>query len=167
MLRRSVPQSCPSAGAGSSTPSFRPDKNFGSCVGPAGWKYRSLLREPLRNGYALGLLGLYRHAPAARCVYRRGRSSRFSGCKAALPDGQAAVVEPDIPRPLADARSIFVTNSVVEDAQTAKLLADLHLTTVLEEVSLRGIACDSPVYAIGGLEMFGRRPSLLDHGRLV
>ena len=123
--------------------------------------------EPLRNGYACGLLGQYRHAHAARCVYRRKRSSRFSGCKAATPDGQAAVVEPDIPRPLADARSIFVINSVVEDAQTAKLLADLHLTTVLEEVSLRGIACDSPVYAIGGLEMFGRRPSLLDHGRLV
>lgn len=50
---------------------------------------------------------------------------------------------------LADARSIFVTNSVVEDVHTARLLADLHLTPVLQEVSLRGIARDIPVYAIG------------------
>ncbi len=50
---------------------------------------------------------------------------------------------------LATARSIFVTNSVVEDAQTAKLLADLHLAPVLQKVSLRGIARNIPVYAIG------------------
>ena len=48
--------------------------------------------------------------------------------------------------PLADARSIFVTNSVVEDALTAKLIADLQMTPVLQDVSLRGIARYIPVY---------------------
>jgi class 3 adenylate cyclase len=50
---------------------------------------------------------------------------------------------------LADAQSIFVTNTVVDDTQTAKLLADLHLTPILQDVSLRGIARDIPVYAVG------------------
>ena len=50
-------------------------------------------------------------------------------------------------------RTIFVTNRVVEDAQTAKLLADLQMTPVLQDVSLRGIARDIPVYAIGCLKI--------------
>jgi class 3 adenylate cyclase len=50
---------------------------------------------------------------------------------------------------LADAQSIFITNSVVDDAQAAKLLADMHVTPVLQQVSLRGIARDIPVYAVG------------------
>lgn len=50
---------------------------------------------------------------------------------------------------LADAQSIFVTNTVVEDSQAAKLFADSHLTPILQDVSLRGIARNVPVYAVG------------------
>ncbi len=50
---------------------------------------------------------------------------------------------------LADAKSIFATGSVVEDVQAAKLLADLQLAPVLQQVSMRGITRDIPVYAVG------------------
>ena len=49
-------------------------------------------------------------------------------------------------------RTIFLTDSVVEDAQTAKLLADLQMTPVLQDVSLRGIARDIPVYRSADLK---------------
>ena len=50
---------------------------------------------------------------------------------------------------LAKDQSIFVTGTVVEDAQSARLFADLHLTPVLQHVSLRGVARDISVYAVG------------------
>jgi class 3 adenylate cyclase len=49
---------------------------------------------------------------------------------------------------LADAQSIFVTGAVVENAEAARLLTDLKLTAVPQQVSLRGIARDVPVFAV-------------------
>lgn len=49
---------------------------------------------------------------------------------------------------LADAQAIFATKSIVEDSDAARLFAEKHLTPVLKEVNLRGIARDIPVYAV-------------------
>jgi class 3 adenylate cyclase len=50
---------------------------------------------------------------------------------------------------LADAQSVFVTRQVVEDARTARLMTEMNLTPVPQTVSLRGIARDIAVYAVG------------------
>lgn len=49
---------------------------------------------------------------------------------------------------LAKEQSIFMTGSVVHDAQVTQLFTDLHMTPVLQHVSLRGIASHIPVYAV-------------------
>ena len=49
---------------------------------------------------------------------------------------------------LASSRAIFVTNSVVEDPNAAKILATAGLQPTMQRAALRGIADETTVYEI-------------------